>query len=680
MARKKGRGVGRAARGARNGEDEAPADPKQGPPEDLAQQWKRTSPSYTRRETPEVPAPVYRRLRGFAFDPSLSLRLETAVVNEITYRVPWEPKANGDDGLSPGPVGEYLEVVDYDPASGCFYPPVDLNAPDTLATDGLPASEGDPRFHQQMVYAVAMTTIDNFEHALGRPALWAAREKEGAEAFVRRLRVYPHALREANAYYSPDKRALLFGYFPAPSDAPERYLPGGIVFTCLSHDIIAHETTHALLDGMHHRFIEANHADALAFHEAFADIVALFQHFSFADVLRHQIRRTRGDLRSENLLGELAQQFGEAIGNYGALRSALGSVDPKTGKWHPTVPDPQDYERETEPHARGAILVAAVFDAFLSIYQRRSEDLLRIASMGSGILREGALHPDLVNRLAMEASKSAQHVLTACVRALDYCPPIDITFGDYLRAIVTADCDLVPDDDLGYRVAFIEAFRRRGIYPRDIRTLSVEALRWELVEQKQGFFKPLADKLRGFAGNFAYLEDRRSIHQQAKDMGVKLHGWIAEESFHQKTQFGEVAGIRFDRGPSGLRLAADGSPAFQVHSVRPARRVGPDGDSLNQLIISLLQTREVPVDPAAGKASDTMKFRGGATLILDLDTMHLRYAVRKDVADEERLERYRQYRRALAMDGSPRATYFGKVKSGGEPFAMLHRGTDFGRP
>jgi len=44
--------------------------------------------------------------------------------------------------------------------------------------------------------------------------------------------------------------------------------------------------------------------------------------------------------------------------------------------------------------------------------------------------------------------------------------PIDIVFGEYLRALITADTDLVPYDRLGYRIAFIEAFRNRGIYPR----------------------------------------------------------------------------------------------------------------------------------------------------------------------------------------------------------------------
>ena len=68
---------------------------------------------------------------------------------------------------------------------------------------------------------------------------------------------------------------------------------------------------------------------------------------------------------------------------------------------------PDEYEKTTESHARGAILVAAVFDAFLLIYERRTADLLRLATGGSGILQPGAIHPDLVNRLAGEASKAA---------------------------------------------------------------------------------------------------------------------------------------------------------------------------------------------------------------------------------------------------------------------------------
>ena len=107
------------------------------------------------------PTPPYRCLRVYTYDPSIKTRLETALINETSLRVPWE------SDLKPGPSGEYLEVIDFDPASDCFYGPVDLNDPHILATDGLSPSEGNPQFHQQMVYAVAMATIRNFEKALG---------------------------------------------------------------------------------------------------------------------------------------------------------------------------------------------------------------------------------------------------------------------------------------------------------------------------------------------------------------------------------------------------------------------------------------------------------------------------------------------------------------------------------
>ena len=262
-----------------------------------------------------------------------------------------------------------------------------------------------------MVYAVAMTTIGHFERALGRVALWSShRETEASddEQFVRRLRIYPHALRDRNAYYSPDKKALLFGYFPVGiKDAHNT--PGTLVFTCLSHDIIAHETTHALLDGVHPRFNEPVNADVLAFHEAFADIVALFQHFSYPGVLRDQIARTRGNLASENLLGQLAQQFGQAPG--AAARCATRSGDERSGdraSGSRTQPDVRVLDRTLEPHDRGAILVAAVFGAFLKVYRARTADLYRIATEGTGVLPEGDIHPDLANRLADEAARAAQ--------------------------------------------------------------------------------------------------------------------------------------------------------------------------------------------------------------------------------------------------------------------------------
>ncbi len=326
-----------------------------------------------------------RRLRVFAFDPTTARAYANREIKQVTISLPWDI----DQEVKPGPSGGYIEVIDHDPASQCFYRPLDLNEARVLTGDGLEPAEEDPQFHQQMVYAVAMNTISTFEEALGRPVLWAPYEEKidgtWTTSYVGQLRIYPHALREANAFYSPTHKALLFGYFEA-SEESRGAIPGTTVFSCLSHDIVVHETVHAILDGLHPYFAEASHPDMLALHEAFADLVAIFQLFSFPEVLENQIERTGGRLESQSMLGQLAQEFGRTLGRSDALRSALGATDPKTKEWKPYEPDREALDKARGPHARGKVLVAAVFRAFLNVYTGQSADLFRIASGGSGIL------------------------------------------------------------------------------------------------------------------------------------------------------------------------------------------------------------------------------------------------------------------------------------------------------
>ncbi len=422
--------------------------------------------------------PQYRPLKVYAFDPSRGRNLN----NHMAVRVPYEP-------LEPGPSGAYIAVVDYDASNDCYYEPVDLDSPPVLVRGGLDPSEFDPRFHQQMVYAVISETIRRFEFALGRRVKWRSDHREAGAPFKNKLLVFPHAMEDANAYYDPDMRALLFGYFAADKDEPGRNLPGQVVFTCLSHDVVVHETTHALLDGLRKFFNESTHDDTPAFHEGFADIVALLQHFSFEEALLDTIKRTAGlihkvvirpdadpgkdgpmlqaELTRDNPLVNLALQFGEASGMRSALRSALG-----------TPPESRQLKDTTDAHDRGAILVAAFFDAFFTVYIRRTRDILRIAR-AAGLAMTGDLHPDLASRLAQEARKTADHFLNVAVRAIDYCPPVDLRFGEFLRAMITADADLVEDDPHGYRQALIDAFRSRGIVPEDVRSYSEEALLWQ---------------------------------------------------------------------------------------------------------------------------------------------------------------------------------------------------------
>lgn len=676
----------------------------------------------------EPPTPTRRSLQTFAFDPSLDLDLDTARVNRAVIDVRWE------EDLQPGPVGEYVEVVDVDPASRCVYAPVDLNHPHLLASQGLAPSEGNPQFHQQMAYAVSMKTIANFEQALGRTIHWSPRwtveDRKYREEYVPRLRIYPHALREANAYYSPDKKALLFGYFNAQNVDAREGLPGGVIFSCLSHDVIAHEMTHAILDGIHRRMIEPSNEDSLAFHEAFADLVAIFQHFTLPGVLELEIAKTRGDLRTENLLAKLAVQFGRATRQGHALRDVLGHLDPQSGQWQPSRPDPTLISRTFESHARGAILVAAVFEAFLSIYRHHTQDLLRIASGGTGILPSGALQPDLVSRLAGEAGAIAQRLLTICIRALDYLPPVDVTFGDYLRALVTSDCDLVHDDRRSYRTAIIRAFRDFGIYPRDVRTLSVETLRWTAPTQvEQRLLRQLLPPSKGlrllaFARDYieeaaelveswrkTHAADVAEITQQLLDAytrveepsgaaGRRQHArgtrrelqWRRERQFagfvhevlrHQSQQFADdPEAQQAIHDLLGVDLF-EPEHRFEVHAVRPTLRIRSQGQTTYDLLVLITQRKTVPAGDGIGKGL-TFRFRSGCTLLIDPVSGEVRYSIVKRLGSTGRLKRQREFlKQRLAREGRWARARYGVMNARErdlanrvrqEPFRVMHRG------
>ena len=610
---------------------------------------------------PGSPKPVFRKLRVYAIDPSLAAAHETAEINELTLSIPWENNPGGIPGLDPGkmigPIGTYLEVVDHDPVSDCVYSPVDLNETFVLANNGLTPSELNPQFHQQMVYAISMKTIDHFERALGRVALWAPRWLDGKKTFVDRLRIYPHALREANAYYHPGKVAVLFGYFPAPEGSD--IAAGTTVFTCLSHDVVAHEVTHALLDGLHERFSEPTNVDVLAFHEGFADIVALFQHFANPEVLRDQIAKTRGDLEQQNMLAELAQQFGRATNRGKALRDALGYTD-KKGAWHRFRPNPSYLQSATEPHDRGAVLVAAIFEAFLKMYKARVVDLLRIASQGTGVLPAGELHPDLVKRLADEAAKSASHILQMCIRALDYCPPVDITFGDYLRALVTSDYDLYPEDEHNYRTAVLQAFSQYGIRPRSLRNLSLEGLLLPNSMTTTGGHSTLG----AVSLEWDNETDRREAFEAIQPNAKLIHDWLEIDAGN--SLLGSLGIIVDPKAPASVwRSKGSNLPAFEVHSVRTALRRGSKTNLVPDLVIEITQRRRGffnmddqkkadAGDPIKGRRKESCDFwfRRGCTLVVNQRARLVRWMAKTpgDICDDAEMDKVRSFLLGSTVD------------------------------
>ena len=526
----------------------------------------------------------------------------------ITVSVPNEP-------LLPGPQGKRVEVIDYDGVNECMYPPVDLDDPSVLMRMGLDPAEADPRFHQQMVYAVAMKVIDNFDFALGRRIGFRGK----------RLRLFPHAFLGRNAYFDHALGAVLFGFFLAEHGKQGPNLPGQTVFTCLSHDIIAHEVTHALVHRLRPQFRDPSNPDVYAFHEGFADIVAIFQHFSFQRVLRDEIQRTHTDLSNQTPLAELASQFGHATGTGQALRTANMQADPL------------QYSTLMEPHDRGSLLVAAVFEAFFQTYQRRTADLLRIASGGSGRLPEGDLHPALVQRVATEAAATAQAVLTMCIRAFDYLPPVDVTFGDFLRAVVTADFEMAPRDLYGQRALTVEAFRRRGIHPEGVTSLAEVSLLWDPPERGLPPFPTgLVADLASAAREFGQVVPK--TRKNKRGSGFSDGDQSSREEYAPLLQ--EYANT------NAKKLQLDPNKDIEVAGFHSSYRVAPDGQLLIDIVAQFEQCDKETSDELGGAP-----MRGGTTVVASADGV-VRYVISKPLVSgastsikrrEAKLRKERQY-------------------------------------
>jgi len=318
--------------------------------------------------------------------------------------------------------------------------------------------------------------------------------------------------------------------------------------------------------------------------------------------------------------------------------------------------------------------------------------------------------------MAKTAAKSANDILRTCIRALDYCPPMDLTFGDYLRALITADFDMVAEDTHGYRVAFVEAFQKRGISAAGIKSMAVEDLLHPLCPSKLNLQEEeeLGRFLRDLKDAVGYLTDREDLYEKTKELirGKNgLHRRIEAKfiSGGDEGFFSELTGLMFpgDRKATekrGLEFAylTTKTASYAIGNVSLANRVTPDGNIVNHVVMTLIQKRGVrfkvdgkhvtvdetgffvPDNTPSDKWGDNhILFRGGCTLIFDLDTLRLRYAIKKDIDDGARMVRQFKYEQGMLDDNNQ--TYFDSITMNAlaGPFAFMHshttrNGDDYG--
>lgn len=503
-----------------------------------------------------------------------------------------------------GPTGYRVKVVDFNATTNKLYKAHQyVTGPDGKVVDPFAAIPSgvrarrkfdadllaSPQFHSQNVYAIVMRTLGRFEYALGRRVAWGFNGHQ--------LHILPHAFVEANAFYSKEDRALMFGYF--------RRIDGGEghVFTCLSHDIVVHETTHAVLDGLRTGFMNESGPDQAAFHEGFADVVALLSVFSLKEIVEFALTRgekpaaTRTDnirlvaakalsakALADSILFGLGEEFGRNLDGI-RVNALRRSVELKPSKRYL---NDKEYD---EPHYRGEVFAAAMLRSMLEMWVSRIKQL-------------GSFGNDQYNLDAViaEGAKAADHLLTIAIRALDYCPPLDLEFSDYLSALLTVDAEVAPDDDrFNYRELIRGTFKSFGI------------------ETDQ-------DKTDG-SGHWVPFETHADIHYQRTNFDSMLRD--CEEVFRFIWENRAVLGI-------------DERAYAQVISVRPSTRFGPDGFLLKETVCEYTLKANIfgaefqsvcgePL-PEGFSTKQHLTLYGGGTLVFD-QYGRIKYHIRRPLND-----------------------------------------------
>ena len=539
-----------------------------------------------------------RHRRGCVFTIDPSLRRTENALSQISV-----PHERLRDGIT----GAFFAVDATDCATGIVRcrPSLAENANEDSLDQGRPVS------HCRNAYLVAMHVYESFRRALGRPVAWSFWTEQETPP----LTLVPFGAEEVNAWYDPARQEIRFGYGTAPEGPDARADAGIYRFTALSSDVVAHEVTHALLDGLRPGYDLPVNPDVAAFHEAFADIVALLSRFERSGYIQSLLRLKGEQLLNAETLTNLAPDLGQMI-----RKSGLRTLDvdwTSVAIASPAAKLPRYGPEPTEPHERGGLLASAVFEAFMRSVARRVDPLLTMTGQANG-----ATYAYLLAQIGETAAKTASHFLTICIRAIDYCPPAAIIFPDYLRALVTSDRILSSEDRHGYREDLIEAFRRRGIFPEGIDVSSEHALSWHPPSSVRPYPIPgLALGEMRFDRLPSLPKSPAELRRQALALAQAIN---ADPHLYRELGLRDV-----DASGPDAELSAP-----MVTSVRPVLRTGPDGFVDFSTIAEITQTCSISLPGTSAK----LPLRGGATLICDV-TGTPRCIIRQRVDNRDRLDR-----------------------------------------
>lgn len=178
------------------------------------------------------------------------------------------------------------------------------------------------------------------------------------------LQVFPNAGVDLNAYY--DRRSLRFFYYT---------YKGKTIYFADSSDIVTHELGHAILDAMRPDFWSVASLEIWSFHEAFSDIVALFNMMSYDIVTINTFKQTKNNFAISNNITRLAEEVGVLIRNLTRDSAYLSNAlrDPAVEKYKyvnpKTLPKQAPNNKlAAECHSFGRVFSGAWYEMFVRIY------------------------------------------------------------------------------------------------------------------------------------------------------------------------------------------------------------------------------------------------------------------------------------------------------------------------
>jgi len=302
-----------------------------------------------------------------------------------------------------------------------------------ISGDFLIADPNAPESDCAHGFAVVRQTLSMFERLRGGAKIpWAWNTASNTSV----LTVHPRGFVGANAFYSRNEQSLKFGMFtPTGQTQP--------VYTCRSLDIVAHETGHAILDGLKPGWLGfGNPPQTGGLHEAFGDLTAIFLALSQLDQVESFIAMTRSNLHAKNFIAALAEQFGAVLGRPMGLRNADNDLKVS--------------QVSNEVHALSQIFTGGIYDVLADIFT--FEKMRQRDTKGS----------------AQVLLETGHHVAKLLLDAIIQAPDVGATYSDVVNKMLQISYD--QGDPAVYRTFIRNRFSYREVVV-STSPLAVEAMK-----------------------------------------------------------------------------------------------------------------------------------------------------------------------------------------------------------